>query len=234
MNVSSAASPYWLHIEHSTKSTSALKNTFCDVLKNEQAINNASVSDELQSDTAIQEIAAKEDVRETSEPSYTVTEEEAEYFREKYGEKFDDNEPFEFFDELAEKNIISQDDAYDASRKNRICLVEGFPNTDIIDKLLAVNGGHYSFNVKFNFKKSDYTDSGNSTYNEYLRGKNEPVNTWQDYVQDNYDYYKYLMENYTMLRNFAGEPYVTDIDDVFSSRCAGAERVQKVLSQIFV
>lgn len=227
MDISSVTSSYWTHVEQSNKSKSALKSTFYDALNNEKSVNNADVSDEPQAVTTVK------DAREASEPIYTVTEEEAEYFRKKYGEEYNDDNQFRLFDELAEKNIISAEDSYKASRKNRIGLIEGLPDLDTIHRLIAENGGHYCFDMKVIYNESYFPDNGNNTYDEFRRSKNTPINTWQDYVQDNYDYYQYLMENYTMLRNFAGEPYVTDVNGIFSSRCESAERVQKVLSQIF-
>lgn len=238
MNISSAKSPYLLQIERSDRPKATYGNRFRIALKEEKAESQVTeTAEEEEATKGVKEedrLSLEETEKEKDEPRYTITDEEADYFLEKYGEKYNDSEPFKLFDELAEKNIISQDDACAASRKNRGCIVEGFPPPDIIDKLCAANGGHYTFyNLKFDFNKSDYTNNGSSTYDEFRRSKNEPINTWQDYVQDNYDYYRYLMENYTTLRNFAGEPYVTDIDEVFSSRCAAAERVQNVLSQIF-
>lgn len=244
MNISSAKSPYLLQIERSNRPKATYGNRFRIALKEEKAesqVTETAEEEEAVSQYKDEEAEAVSKINEAEEeeednglPCYTIKDEEAEYFLEKYGEKYNDSEPFKLFDELASKNIISQDDACAASRKNSGCTVEGFPPPDIIDKLLAANGGHYTFyNLKFNFNKSDYTNNGSSTYDEFRRSKNTPINTWQDYVQDNYDYYQYLMGNYTTLRNFAGEPYMTDIEEVFSSRCAAAERVQNVLSQIF-
>ncbi|MBD5141701.1 MAG: hypothetical protein HDT25_09865 [Ruminococcus sp.] len=223
--ISSPTNPYMLYAERSGKPRETYGNRFSDALEKEKAENGIT---ESAAEIAVNEM---DNVRKGTAPSYTVTEEEAEYFREKYGEEYNDSEPFKLFDELAEKNIISQDDARDASRKNGIGRIEGLPSLDILHKLLAANGGHYSFKVKFD--KAYYPDNGSNTYDEFRGSKNTPINTWQDYVQDNYDYYRYLIDNYTMLRNFAGEPYVTNINEVFSSRCASAERVQSVLTQIF-
>lgn len=58
--------------------------------------------------------SAKETVTEKlfiSEPSYTVTETEAEYFRGKYGEEYNEEKAAELYYELAEKGIISINDA---------------------------------------------------------------------------------------------------------------------------
>ncbi|MCM1330329.1 MAG: hypothetical protein NC253_12925 [Ruminococcus sp.] len=227
--ISTATAPYLLYSEKSGKPKQTYGNRFSDALEQEQAENEITVS--------AAEIAVNEMNRErteSTEPTYTVTEEEAAYFREKYGEEYNANEPFGIFNELAEKNIVSTEDANAASRKNRACTVEGFPSTAVIDKLLAANGGHYTFcNLKFNFSQSDYPDCGGSTYDSYRGSKNAPITTWEDYVEDNYNYYRYLMENYTVLRYFSGEPYVTDVEGVFASRCESAERVQNVLTQIF-
>ncbi|MDE6595124.1 MAG: hypothetical protein K2K44_03855 [Oscillospiraceae bacterium] len=229
--ISSATAPYLLYGERSGKPRETYGNRFSDALEKEKAQNNIVVS---AAEIAVNEMDNTRKETAVSEPSYTVTEEEAEYFREKYGEKYNDSEPFKLFDELAKNNIISQDDACAASRKSGICRVEGLPPPDIIDKLCAANGGHYTFrNLKFYFGKPDYTNNGSSTYDEFRESKNTPIKTWQDYVQDNYDYYQYLMDNYTTLRDFSGKPYMTDIDEFFGSRCEAAERVQNVLTQIF-
>ena len=55
-----------------------------------------------------------------SKPSYTITDEEAEYFREKYGGEYDEEKVAELYYELVDKGIVSRNDAFRASGVDEI------------------------------------------------------------------------------------------------------------------
>lgn len=245
MNISSAKSPYLLQVERGNRPKATFGNRFRIAVDGEEA--ESQVTDTAEEEEEVtqyydEEAEAtskidkneKEEEEENEFPYYNIKDEEAEYFLEKYGEKYDDNDPFKLFDELASKNIISRDDAYAASRKSQLAVVETFGyepthremmNVDLLNQLLA--SGRTV--MKGKFEKAVYGDS----YDKYRKQNNTAINTWQDYVQDNYNYYKYISETDDLICDFDGVPYNYGFKAEFAEKCAAAERVQNVLSQIF-
>lgn len=130
MNISSSKSPYLLQIERSSRPKATFGNRFRVAIDEEEA--------KQTTETAEEEEATKEYREEDPNESYALPPEEepreeycdnikdaeSDYFLEKYGEKFNDSDLSKLLDELAEKNIISKDDADAASRKCKLSVIE--------------------------------------------------------------------------------------------------------------
>ena len=162
-------------------------------------------------------------------PSYTITDEEAEYFREKYGEEYNKENRFKLFSELANKNIISKEDADVASRKNTIGIIIGGPSPEYVERMIAKYGYCTWGNAKVVWNNVEYGDS----YEKYKKQNDMPINTWQDYVQDNYNYYRYIRDTDDVLFKADGNTFTSKDQSSFDSYCEMTLKVQNVLSQIF-
>lgn len=226
MNISSATAPSLFSVEPSDKVKAAYGENFQDVLEKRKAENGLNAADVKIAVSKTESVQ-----KEQTEPSYTVTEEEAEYLREKYGEDYNYENRFKLFSELAEKNIISRKDADTASRKNPIVRITGLlPPPDVMDRAIAKYGYcHFKLKAPIPWENSEYGDS----YEKYKEQNDMPINTWQDYVQDNYNYYQYIRENYTEICDSDGKPYIRNADDFFGKYCESVKKVQSVLDQIF-
>ena len=195
---------------------------------NNQNVENISVASDVDPLQVIEEMTGR---ITSSKPSYSVTEAEAEYFREKYGEKYNDDDPFKLFDELAEKNIISRKDAKIASRKSGMFWVEGFSppeyndDFELLNRLMA-NG---QIIASAYYEKLVYGDS----YDKYRQQNNTPITTWQDYVQDNYNYYQYIRDTDDVLFKADGNAFTNRDKNSFNVYCERTLKVQNVLAQIF-
>ena len=157
--ISSATSPYLLHAERSGKPRETYGNRFSDALEKEKAENGIT---ESAVEIAVNEMDKVRKETAGYVPSYTVTDEEAEYFREKYGEEYDEENPYQLFYELEEKKIISSDDAARASGVSRV--------------FSSYNCG------KGNIWKEYYSDYNcfGSYYNRFINSYNKAISTWMD------------------------------------------------------
>lgn len=168
-------------------------------------------------------------------PSYTVTDEEADYLREKYGEEYDEENPYQLFYELAEKNIISSDDAGNASGYGRIGRVQF--SRDIMpweDVCALVNSGE----VKAYVVSEHYSDYNcyERYYNRFMGDYEKEINTWQDAARQQYDFYRYLIDLDEELLTPDGTHYQSGKEQMnagFEKTCAGILKVIDVLGQIF-
>lgn len=168
-------------------------------------------------------------------PSYTVTEEEAEYFREKYGEEFDEEKPYQIFYELAQKNIISTDDAGEASGYGCMCLLES--SREIMpweDPVEAVNSG----SVKLYVVKECYSNSSwlDRYYDKFQSNRHNEIKTWKDAAKEQYDFHSYLINTDEELLTPLGTPFQSSREEMnskFAESCEGILKVINVLDQIF-
>ena len=211
--ISSATAPYLLYGERSGKPRETYGNRFSDALEKEKAENNITES--------AAEIAVNEmDKARKDEPSYTVTEEEAEYFREKYGEEYDEEKPCQLFYELAEKNIISYDDAANASGFSRI-----------FSEYMRQQG-----TWKEHFSNHNIYGCYNSYYERFIGSYDKEINTWQDVAQREYDYCQYLIDLDEELLTPDGTHFQSSKEQMnvdFRRECESILKVKDVLTQIF-
>ncbi|MBD5141702.1 MAG: hypothetical protein HDT25_09870 [Ruminococcus sp.] len=212
--ISSATAPYLLYGERSGKPRETYGNRFSDALEKEKAQNNIV---ESAAEIAVNEM---DNVRKETAPSYTVTEEEAEYFREKYGEEYDEEKPCQLFYELAEKNIISYDDAANASGFSRI-----------FSEYMRQNG-----TWKEHFSNHNVYGCYNSYYERFMGKYDKEINTWQDVAQREYDYCQYLIDLDEELLAPDGRHYGPSKEQMnvnLRRECEDILKVKDVLSQIF-
>lgn len=189
-----------------------------------------SVSEQVTEYTAtaeeIQAIEAK--TADKYDPSYTLTDEEAEYFREKYGENYDEKNLKDFFFELAEKGIIHEYDAMTATRMSYIRKVNvvGYvpPGADMWElweqgKVQLIAGK----------KIWSTTRAFERDYDIFKQSYNKDVITWEDYIQEQLDFVEY----------FKGCDVIHVKDGTISNtldwseRQSRIERTAEVLKQLF-
>lgn len=161
-------------------------------------------------------------------PSYTISDEDAEYFREKYGEDYDEDQPYQIFYELAEKKIISSDDACNASEYGRLIFVFcDVANLDEFNKQVRSGAAKEFF--------SDYTCYGR--YYDRFKGEyDKEINTWQDAAQKQLDFYQYLIDLDEELLTPDGTHFQSSKEQMnvsFRKTCSSIMKVKDVLSQIF-
>lgn len=156
-------------------------------------------------------------------PSYTVSDDEAKYFREKYGDTYDDKTVHELYYELADKGIISKNDASTSSGVLEILCVDGFSG--------KLNGGMGTahLRVKDRVFVNDVCRTDENAYKhewDSFKGKyDRDVTTWKDAVQESIDFEHYLKEHKS------NEDYLLQWH--FNSVIEGLEKTKGVIFQIF-
>lgn len=212
--ISSATSPYLLHAERSGKPRETYGNRFSDALEKEKAENGIT---ESAVEIAVNEMDKARKEEAISEPSYTVTEEEAEFFREKYGEEYDEEKPYQLFYELVEKKIISSDDAAGASGISRI-----------FSETMRQQG-------TWKESYSDYNCYG-SYYDRFMGSYDKEINTWQDVAERQYDFWQYMINLDEKLVTPDGTYFQSSKEQMnvrFDRQCERILKVKDVLTQIF-
>lgn len=200
----------------SKKSNEATSGFFIDNIKIKQEYQS-----EETSSTDVDPIAIMEQMTGTSAnyiPSYTVTEEEAEYFREKYGEEYDEENPYQLFYELAEKKIISSDDAARASGVS--CVFSSYN---------CEKGGIWKENY------SNFNCFG-SYYDRFMNSYDKAISTWLDVSQREYDFWQYMIDLDERLVTPDGTHFQSSKEQMnvgFSRECESILKVKDVLTQIF-
>lgn len=233
MNISSSKSPYLLQIERSNRPKATYGNRFRIELKSEKA--ESQTTETAEEEEEMKEVGGEDSFDLPSEeessdlPCYSITDAEAEYFLDKYGEKYNEENRFKLFAELASKNIISKDDAEIASRKNSIGIIRGGLPPEFEKKMIA-KYGYCNCKIDVIWQNAVYGDS----YDRYKEQSNDtPINTWQDYVQDNYNYYKYIRDTDDVLFDIHGNAFTSEYQKSFDDYCEKTLKVQNVLAQIF-
>lgn len=156
-------------------------------------------------------------------PSYAVSDDEAKYFREKYGDTYDDKTVHELYYELADKGIISKNDASTSSGVLEILCVDGF------NGMLNGGMGNAHLRVKERVFVNDVCRTDENAYKhewDSFKGKyNHDVTTWKDAVQESIDFEHYLKENKS------NEDYLLQWH--FNSVIESLEKTKGVIFQIF-
>lgn len=249
MNISSAKSPYLLQVERSSRPKATFGNRFRVAVDGEEAESQVTETAEEEEEVtqyydeeaeAAGKILKSEEEEEKEEeenefPYYSIKDEEAEYFLEKYGEKYDEDTARELYYELADKGIISRNDACNASG-----VLEIIPLGSI--KGAVYFGTHLNGRENMSPLGSFSTLSGNAAYvkdvsrtdknspykklwESFKKANDRGMDTWEDVLQENIDFERYLKEvkgsgDYLLQRHF---------DDVIE----GLERTKDVITRIF-
>ena len=171
-------------------------------------------------------------------PSYTVTDEQAEYFREKYGENYDEETLADLFYELADEGIISYDDASKSTcclcirRAEIIGYVDPPPGVEPAKwTLLNLKSGRFQ-EKPGEILYSKHRDILPYEYEDFKRDYNKDVVTWEDFIQEQRDFYEYMKNRDTMYdaeRNLRPNNPLVGYDE----RLEGLERAAEVIKQIF-
>lgn len=165
----------------------------------------------------------------SNEPRYSVTDEEAEYFREKYGENYDEEHLSDFFYELAEKGIISHLDSLNATCCGFIIKV---PPEEQPGKWTGTPMTH---TVRYRLNDIKYMRSRNifgEEYKDFKRDYDKEVITWEDFIQEQRDFYEY-MRNRDTIYDAERKPRPNDPLVGYDERLEGLERAAGVIMQIF-
>ena len=170
-----------------------------------------------------------------TKPSYTVTDEEAEYFREKYGEKYDENKAGDLYYELSGKGIISMDDACNASGfleviplgavKTVVYFGNYLPGRENMRPLGSFSALTNDVVRIKDVSRTDVNSPYKALWESFKKTGSHVKDTWEDFLQENIDFERYVKEN----RNTS--------DYLFQSHCdkviGGLERTMDVITRIF-
>ncbi len=170
-----------------------------------------------------------------SQPSYSITKEEAEYFREKYGDTYSEKAAAKLYYELADKGIVSRNDAGRASNTLEIIPLSAvksityFGGGDPYGLRNFLNGGGSgSIAEKVYVKDVSRTDK-NSPYkvlwDNFKKKYDREIDTWMDALQENIDFERYVKEN----RKTSDYVFQQHSDKVIE----GLEKTKDIILKIF-
>ncbi|MCM1024483.1 MAG: hypothetical protein NC395_10560 [Prevotella sp.] len=155
-------------------------------------------------------------------PSYAVTDEEAEYFREKYGNAYSEEKAAELFYELADKGVISENDAGSSSGMLAIRCVEDF------DGMFFGGAGKVPLRVKERVLVKDLSFTDENAYKKdwesFKEQRGGEILTWEDAVREKLDFLTYRMNNAD-----SGSPDRWNFENMVKN----LEKTRDVIFQIF-
>ena len=139
-----------------------------------------------------------------AKPSYTITDEEVEYFREKYGEEYDEETVAELYYELVEKGIISRNDAFRASGVDEIRPLSSY-------RSITYFGGGDPYGLGINLtrdigfvsdkvyvkdvSRTDKDSPYKILWDNFKKTYHRDIDTWEDALQETIDFNRYVKEN---------------------------------------
>lgn len=238
MKISSSKSPYLLQIERSNRPKATYGNRFRIELKSEKAESQSTETAEEEEE--MNEVNTDDSFdllpeEESSElPCYSITDEEAEYFLEKYGEKYDEDRAQELYYELADKGIISINDAARSSGTSVAMPLSAF------NSITYLGGGDpYGLRKELNrdigfvsdrvyIKDVSRTDK-NSPYkilwDNFKKTYHREIETWEDALQETIDFERYVKDDVSH-RDYVSQQH-------YSSVIENLEKTKDVISKIF-
>lgn len=205
-----------------------------------EAINDAmSENVNVKTNTDIAEFSEEDTEKISVNGSYTVTDEEREYFREKYGEEYDEEKVGELYYELADKGIISETDAGEASGIGAVRLVDlsnavymdlgNFSPFKFINSgILKARAGKRQF-----VEGTAFTDerAHKKDYDDFDSKYDKEVNTWKDALQKHMDFLDYFRELSLKAADTSEKRYPSGIS--FEMWQESLEKTKRVIEQIF-
>lgn len=226
MNISSAKSPYLLQVERSSRPKATYGNRFRVALEEEEKSQVTETAEEEEAAKEVKEknpFALQETEEAKYEPCYNITDEEAAYFLEKYGEKYNEETAADLYYELADKGAISENDAGNASGTLKVRRVYGFTGITYG----GVGKAHVDLSEGVIVKDVSRTDNASpykSLWESFKKEYDRDIDTWEDALQENIDFERYLKEarsgDYLLQQHY---------DDVI----AGLERTKDIVVRIF-
>lgn len=134
------------------------------------------------------------------EPSYSVTDEEAEYFREKYGDTYNEEKARELYYELADKGIISINDAARSSGTSVAMPLSTFNS-------ITYFGGGDPYGLRNNLNRdigfvsdrvyikdvsrTDKDSPYKILWDNFKKTYDREINTWEDALKENIEFERY-------------------------------------------
>lgn len=170
----------------------------------------------------------------TPQGSYTITDEEAEYFREKYGDTYSEEKAAEMYYELADKGIISVNDAARSSGTSVAMPLSAFNSITYfgggdpygLGKNLNRDIGFVSDRVYIkDVSRTDKDSPYKSLWESFKKTYDRETNNWKDKLQETIDFERYVKEN----KSNADYVFRQHSDKVIE----GLEKTKDVLFQIF-
>lgn len=172
------------------------------------------------------------------EPSYSVTDEEAEYFREKYGDTYNEEKARELYYELADKGIISENGAGYASdtlavRRVEILGPDGRPVKNLADYISFPGctpvkmrtrqiGGRVLIN---DISRTDKDSPYKNLWDSFKKTYDREIITWEDALKENIEFERYLKDR--------AEETDASTQWHFGSVLENLEKIKDVIFQIF-
>lgn len=235
MNISSAKSPYLLQVERSNRPKATYGNRFRIALDEEAESQVTETAEEEEATKEVKEenpFSLEEAEEEKYVSVYNITDEEADYFLEKYGEKYNEDTAAKLYYELADKGIISRNDAGSASGvleiipigsvKNFGTHLNGCGNMSPLGSFSSLNGD--AVYVK-DVSRTDKDSSYKPLWESFKKAYDRDIDTWEDALQENIDFERYVKEN----RNTADYVFQQHCDQVIE----GLEKTKDVITRIF-
>lgn len=167
-------------------------------------------------------------------PSYDVTGDEAKYFREKYGNSYNEEKAAGLYYELADKGIISVNDAARSSGTSVAMPLTAF------NSITYFGGGDpYGLRRELNrdigfagdrvyikdVSRTDKDSPYKALWDSFKETRKSQINTWHDALQEAIDFERYIKEN----RNTADNVFQQHSSNVIE----GLERTMEVIRRIF-
>ena len=179
------------------------------------------------------------------EYSYTVTEEQAEYFREKYGEDFDDETVGKLFDELYRNGILSDKDSRYSSGKSWAYSLGVFTTKEEHDRMMQqckrrideYGNIVVTLPFKINYDELQFYDDHEykNAYNRFDYEYDKEVKTWEDYLEKRLAFVEYLRNcDRSKMSDFlddSGNLWLTD--KMLDEMEADIRKASDVIKQIF-
>ncbi|MDE5742581.1 MAG: hypothetical protein K2H90_09055 [Oscillospiraceae bacterium] len=221
MNISSAKSPYLLQVERSDRPKATYGNRFRIAMEKEKE--KSQVTETAEEEEATKGVKTEVEAESDDGPRYNITDEEADYFLEKYGEKYNEEMAAELYYELADKGAISENDAGNASGTLKVRRVYGFTGITCG----GVGRAHVDLNEGVIVKDVSRTDKDSpykSLWESFKKKYDRDIDTWEDALQENIDFERYLKE-------VNGGDYL--LQQHYDGVIEGLERTKDVITRIF-
>lgn len=233
MKISSAKSPYLLQVERSSRPKATYGNRFRVALEEEKTKSDVTeTAEEEEETTKVGEEEQEEEVKEV--PCYSITDEEAEYFLEKYGEKYDEERAAELYYELADKGIISINDAALSSGTSIAMPLSAFNSITYfgggdpygLRKELNRDIGFVSDRVYIkDVSRTDKNSPYKILWDNFKKTYDREIDTWEDALQETIDF------EYCVKDNISHRDYVSQ--QHYSMVIENLEKTRDVISKIF-
>lgn len=237
MKISSAKSPYLLQVERGNRPKATYGNRFRVALEEEEKNQLTETAEEEEAAQEVQEknpYALQETEGTPFEPGYNITDEEADYFLEKYGEKYDEDRAQELYYELADKGIISINDAARSSGTSVAMPLSAFNSITYfgggdpygLRKELNRDIGFVSDRVYIkDVSRTDKNSPYKILWDNFKKTYHREIDTWEDALQETIDFERYVKDDISH-RDYVSQQH-------YSSVIENLEKTRDVISKIF-